>query len=130
MAATVHCITLPVDAIERAVVFYRDGLGLPVVDGPDAGDDHVPIALPGGLYLVLILRSGFTECTALSGQPEAPAANGERYTWEESAIAAMRFKGFDQDTDWSLPRMLYRWERYNGFGYRSRGVPTPRLDAL
>ena len=39
----------------------------------------------------------------------------------------MRFKGFDLDGDWSLPRLLYRWEGYNGFGYRSRGVPTPYL---
>ncbi|MEM7022227.1 MAG: hypothetical protein AAF637_06490, partial [Pseudomonadota bacterium] len=61
------------------------------------------------------------------GQPEAPPANGERYTWEESAEAAMRLKGFDEDTDWSLPRLLYRWEGYNGFGYRSRNVPTPYL---
>lgn len=61
------------------------------------------------------------------GQPEAPPANRERYTWEESATAAMRFKGFDRDTDWSLPRLLYRWERYNGFGYRRQGVPTPYL---
>jgi lysozyme family protein len=61
------------------------------------------------------------------GQPETPPANGVSYTWEESATAAMRFKGFDLDGEWSLPRLLYRWEGYNGFGYRSRGVPTPYL---
>ena len=61
------------------------------------------------------------------GQPETLPANGVSYTWEESATAAMRFKGFDLDGDWSLPRLLYRWEGYNGFGYRSRGVPTPYL---
>ena len=61
------------------------------------------------------------------GQPEEPPADGERYTWEESATAAMMHKGFDLDGDWSLPRLLYRWEGYNGFGYRSRGVPTPYL---
>ena len=61
------------------------------------------------------------------GQPEEPPANGERYTWEESAAAAMKLKAFDLDGDWSLPRLLYRWEGYNGFGYRSRGVPTPYL---
>lgn len=62
-----------------------------------------------------------------AGQPEAPPANGERYTWEESAAAAMKHRAFDLDRDWSLPRLLYRWEGYNGFGYRSRGVPTPYL---
>lgn len=61
------------------------------------------------------------------GQPEAPPADGVAYSWDESATAAMRFEGFDLNTDWSLPRLLYRWERYNGMGYRSRGVPTPYL---
>jgi lysozyme family protein len=33
-------------------------------------------------------------------------------------------------TDWSVPHMLFLLERYNGFGYRSRGVPTPYLWSL
>jgi lysozyme family protein len=60
-------------------------------------------------------------------KPDAPPANGERYDWEESAKAAMRDKGFASATDWSLPRLLYRLEAYNGFGYRSRHVATPYL---
>ncbi|NIW86591.1 MAG: hypothetical protein GWN09_08355 [Gammaproteobacteria bacterium] len=62
-----------------------------------------------------------------AGQPEAAPANGTRYTWKESAHAAIVFKGLHQNEDWSLPRILYRWESYNGFGYRSRNVPTPYL---
>lgn len=61
------------------------------------------------------------------GQPAADPADGVRYRWEESALAAMRFKELDRATDWSLPRMLYRLEGYNGFGYRSQLVPTPYL---
>lgn len=49
------------------------------------------------------------------------------YTFVESAIDAMKLKKFDRQTDWSLARALYRWEANNGFGYRSRGVPTPYL---
>lgn len=47
--------------------------------------------------------------------------------WEASAIDAMRLMGFARQSDWSLPRTLYRLEAYNGFGYRTRGVPTPYL---
>lgn len=64
-----------------------------------------------------------------TGRPAAaPAAGpGRRYTWVESATDALRMKKFDNQTDWSLARALYRWETYNGWGYRSRGVPTPYL---
>ncbi len=61
------------------------------------------------------------------GQPVPPPADGVAYSWQESATAAMRLKEFDRATDWSVPRLLYRWERYNGMGYRGVGVPTPYL---
>ncbi|MEQ1510299.1 MAG: hypothetical protein ABL909_07885 [Sphingopyxis sp.] len=47
--------------------------------------------------------------------------------WEASAIDALRLMGFAGQSDWSLTRTLYRLEAYNGFGYRTRGVPTPYL---
>ncbi|SIT58797.1 exported hypothetical protein [Mesorhizobium prunaredense] len=47
--------------------------------------------------------------------------------WRSSAIDALQEQGFVGKSDWSLERMLYRWESYNGFGYRSRGVHTPYL---
>jgi len=56
-----------------------------------------------------------------------PVSGSPPFTFEESATDALRQKGFDTETDWSLPRALYRFERYNGFGYRPRGVPTPYL---
>ncbi|MEM8838832.1 MAG: D-Ala-D-Ala carboxypeptidase family metallohydrolase, partial [Pseudomonadota bacterium] len=45
----------------------------------------------------------------------------------ESAEDALRQKGFHEETDWSLPRALFRFERYNGFGYRPRSVASPYL---
>ncbi|MEM8837566.1 MAG: peptidase M15A, partial [Pseudomonadota bacterium] len=36
------------------------------------------------------------------------------FTFEESAEDALRQKGFHEETDWSLPRALFRFERYNG----------------
>ncbi len=40
--------------------------------------------------------------------------------WEASAQDALRIKNFDGQKDWSLEQTLYRWELYNGFGYRSK----------
>lgn len=47
--------------------------------------------------------------------------------WESSAADALRLLGFTGQTDWSLPRMLYRLEAYNGFGYRRASRPSPYL---
>lgn len=47
--------------------------------------------------------------------------------WESSAMDALQMKGFDKETDWSLPQLMYRWERYNGFGYYWRNVRSPYL---
>jgi lysozyme family protein len=46
--------------------------------------------------------------------------------WETSAADAMRYEKFNGQQDWSLERTLYRWEQYNGWGYRGR-VNSPYL---
>lgn len=40
------------------------------------------------------------------------------FTWEESAEDALRLRRLDRVRDWSLPRLLYELEGYNGWGYR------------
>lgn len=40
------------------------------------------------------------------------------FSWEESAIDALCCHNLQQVGDWSLARMLYEFERYNGWGYR------------
>jgi lysozyme family protein len=47
--------------------------------------------------------------------------------WESSALDAMRLLGFTGQSDWSLPRCLYRLEAYNGFGYRRAARASPYL---
>jgi lysozyme family protein len=49
------------------------------------------------------------------------------FSWEVSAIDAMKMQGFHKKTDWLLPNILYRFEKYNGFGYRKRKLPSPYL---
>ena len=40
--------------------------------------------------------------------------------WESSADDALRIKNFHGQGDWTLEQILYRWELYNGFGYRNK----------
>lgn len=47
--------------------------------------------------------------------------------WEASAADALRLMGFAGQSDWSLPRLLYRLEAYNGFGYRRSRRVSPYL---
>ncbi len=47
-----------------------------------------------------------------------PKTGNPPYTWEESATDALKLKRLDKIDDWSLPRLLYELESYNGWGYR------------
>jgi lysozyme family protein len=42
-------------------------------------------------------------------------------------VDAIRYEGYAGAADWSLPVALYRFESYNGFGYRSRNINSPYL---
>ena len=58
-----------------------------------------------------------------------PKTGSPPFTWEVSAVDAMRYDRFDR-SDWStLPRVLYNLERYNGTGYLRyhRSTPSPYL---
>ena len=63
------------------------------------------------------------------GRPATEPQSGAAYSWEESAADALCGPPheLDQVTEWSLPRLLFEAERYNGFGNRSRGVPSAYL---
>lgn len=47
-----------------------------------------------------------------------PLSGNPPFTWEESALDALKLKKLHQETDWSLPKLLYQLENYNGWGYR------------
>lgn len=49
-----------------------------------------------------------------------PKTGNPPFTWEESAIDALKSHKLNQVGEWSLPRILYEFERYNGWGYRMR----------
>ena len=49
------------------------------------------------------------------------------YTFEEAAVYALRMYHYDTNSDWSLPRICYLLEKFNGFGYRRHGINSPYL---
>lgn len=58
-----------------------------------------------------------------------PPSGKPPFTWEESAADALRFDGVDKVDDWSVESAALVFERFNGFGYRSRGIVSPYLAA-
>jgi lysozyme family protein len=68
-------------------------------------------------------------CNMVNGQPLnrvttiVPIGVGPWPTWEDAAIDA--FKRRKYDVNWSVSEWLDFIERYNGIGYRSRGLPSP-----
>lgn len=57
-----------------------------------------------------------------------PKGRGPFATWEEAACDALALKGFRPGAPaWSIIRCLYEGERFNGFGYRMRGVASAYL---
>lgn len=100
-----------------------------------AGETGAPWAMIG---LIHALEAGFDFSRHLhNGDPLSartrrvpagrPASGAPPFSWEESAVDALRGHGLHRIADWSLARTLYELERYNGFGYRHRGAPSPYL---
>lgn len=51
--------------------------------------------------------------------PGRPVDGDPPFTWEQSALDALKHEGLDQVRDWTLPGLLYQMEKYNGFAYRT-----------
>ena len=47
-----------------------------------------------------------------------PKKGNPPFTWEESAVDALKLRRLHKVKEWSLPRLLYELEGYNGWGYR------------
>jgi lysozyme family protein len=56
-----------------------------------------------------------------------PKGRGPFATWEAAAIDALSVAPHKLNTnrDWSIGRSLYEIEKFNGFGYRLKGKPSP-----
>lgn len=58
-----------------------------------------------------------------------PKGRGPWKTWEEGAIDALTYDGLNKIglENWSLERMLFELEGFNGYGYRGKGVNSPYI---
>ena len=54
-----------------------------------------------------------------------PKGRGPFKSWEESAVDAMMIEKNKFPAQWDLAGKLDFCERYNGLGYRNRGIPSP-----
>jgi lysozyme family protein len=61
------------------------------------------------------------------GRPIDPPKSSSGYSFLESAIDALKMKGYDKKESWELPEILYRLEAYNGWGYYYKDINSPYL---
>jgi len=69
-----------------------------------------------------------------AGRPKAnpgggtvPPSKTNPYSWEESALDALRLMGYNKVTNWDIQDCLVLFEKFNGLGYKKKGVPSPYL---
>ena len=56
-----------------------------------------------------------------------PAGRGPFSDWLHAAIDALKLQGFDKIAGWSVARVLWALEPFNGYGYRNKGLRSPYL---
>ena len=61
------------------------------------------------------------------GRPVNSPADARRYTWHESAVDALEHDGAFRNRDWTVGGILDFLERFNGLGYRRKGINSPYL---
>jgi lysozyme family protein len=77
-------------------------------------------AMEAGLSFACHLHNG-DPLTARTVQVPAgrPKAGKPPFTWEASATDALTLEKYPGWTDWSIPGILFKWESFNGWGYRT-----------
>jgi lysozyme family protein len=56
-----------------------------------------------------------------------PPTGSPPFNFEVSAVDALQYEGFTKIKDWSVEQIAFCSEKYNGFGYRNKGVSSPYL---
>src|SRR5262245_43159943 len=56
-----------------------------------------------------------------------PKGRGPFDDWETGAVDALALDGLDQVKVWTPERACFEIEKFNGFGYRKRGINSPYL---
>lgn len=58
-----------------------------------------------------------------------PKRRGPFKDFLSGCVDALTLEGLDREIDWSIGSQLFNFERYNGEGYRARGLPSPYVFA-
>lgn len=56
-----------------------------------------------------------------------PTSHPGPFTFDEAAIAALEYDRLDEVRDWTVARICWELEQYNGWGYRSHAIHSPYL---
>ena len=56
-----------------------------------------------------------------------PKGRGPFASFVDGAVDALQLEGYVGARDWSIAKVLFRLEKFNGFGYRGRSVNSPYL---
>jgi lysozyme family protein len=73
------------------------------------------------------LHNGDPLSRKTSNVPRGRPAGDPPFTWEESAVDAIRYDGLDRWEDWQPEGIAYCLEKFNGFGYRHKSIYSPYL---
>jgi lysozyme family protein len=49
------------------------------------------------------------------------------FSWHDAAVYALQHRGLAHVSSWTIERIAFECEAYNGWGYRSHGILTPYL---
>jgi len=91
-------------------------------------DRYLVHGMEGGFNFNTHLHNGDPLTARTVRVPKGRPTTGEPpFDWRDSARDAMVLKGYQHDVEWSIPRILYLFEKFNGMGYRPIGVPTSYL---
>lgn len=83
--------------------------------------------LESNLNFTTHLHNGDPLTAATVHEPIGRPPGNPPFTWEDSAIDAIKYDALNRWKDWSIPGVLYTLEKYNGFGYQAKGVNSPYL---
>ena len=93
--------------------------------------------IPPALIATLHVRESNADFTTYLGNGEplnrptrlVPVGRGPFATWEDGAVDALRYQGLDKWAPWTVEKIAFAAESFNGFGYRlyHSNIHTPYL---
>lgn len=91
--------------------------------------------VPAALIAILHERESGADFDTYLGNGEplnrvtrlVPEGRGPFRNFEEGAIDALHIDGLDKVKNWTLELVLFYAEKFNGFGYRNKGLRSPYL---